>query len=149
MAAMDDWNADLVIGRRWEDEIARRYEGLGMGVSRPISKVPYDLVVEGINGRGKREFFTVEVKSCGGPFAFFETRSARTGTAPEYIRHSERIDSFVRLDTTTSIGYEIDNETVVGLITSGMYRETLNRMGTAWGIVLDVRDPAIGTRRKL
>ena len=146
---MDDWNADLVIGRRWEDEVARRYEGLGMGVSRPISKVPYDLVVTALNCRGVQEFFTVEVKSCGGPFAFFETRSARTGTPPEYIRHSSRIDSFVRLDTTTSIGYEIDNETVVGLITSGMYRETLNRMGTAWGVVLDVRDPAIGTRRQL
>lgn len=143
------WNEDLLIGRKWEDEVARRYEGLGMSVSRPVKGAPYDLVVHRTNRRGVQEFFTVEVKSCGGPFAFFETRSARTGTAPEYIRHSSRIDSFVRLDTTTSIAYEIDNETVVGLITSGMYRETLNRMGTAWGIVLDVRDPATGTRRRL
>lgn len=146
MAGFDE---DVETGRTTEDEVARRYEGLGMSVSRPISKVPYDLVVERINGRGTREFFTVEVKSCGGPFAFFETRSAITGIPPEYIRHSSRIDFFVRLDTTTGIAYEIDMERVAGLITSGMYRETLNSMGTAWGIVLDVRDPAIGTRRQL
>lgn len=146
---MKGWSEDLVTGRKTEDEVARRYERLGLRAERPTPGVPYDLVVTGTNRRGTQEFFTVEVKSCGGPFAFFETRSARTGTAPEYIRHSSRIDSFVRLDTTTSIAYEIDNETVVRLITSGMYRETLNSMGTAWGIVLDVRDPAIGTRRQL
>lgn len=146
---MDSWSEDLVTGRKWEDEIAGRYEALGYSASRPISKVPYDLVVEGLNARGVREFFTVEVKSCGGPFAFFETRSARSGIAPEYIRHKERVDMFVRLDTSTGIGYEIDNETVVGLITSGMYRETLNSKGTAWGVVLDVRDPLIGMRRTL
>jgi hypothetical protein len=106
--------------------------------------------VERINGRGTREFFTVEVKSCGvTKHAFFETRSAITGIPPEYIRHSSRIDFFVRLDTTTGIAYEIDMEKVVGLITSGMYRETLNSTASAWGITLDLRDPAIGTRRTL
>ena len=147
MAGFDE---DVETGRATEDEVARRYERLGMSVSRPISKVPYDLVVEGINGRGKREFFTVEVKSTGvTKAAFFETRSAITGKPPEYIMHSSKIDFFVRLDTTTGIAYEIDMETVVGLITSGMYRETSNSMDTAWGITLDASDPAIGTRRTL
>jgi len=160
MIASNDFESDLGRGRMTEYRVARLYEGLGGTSSRPFAgsdRPPYDIVVEEA-GEGKRSsWFTVEVKSCGCDNAFFETRSAATGAPPEYIRHVSRVDRFVRYNTVTNVAAEIDNETVVALLLKhvkslggdGGYRESLNSIGTAWGVTLNIFDPAIGFLRVL
>ena len=55
------------------------------------------------------------------------------------------------------VAAEIDNETVVALLRKhvkslgggGGYRESLNSIGTAWGVTLNIFDSAIGYLRTL
>lgn len=160
--ASNDFESDLGKGKMTEDRVARLYEAHGGIPSRPLvahPKAPYDLVVEtrAWQDSGPSSWFTVEVKSCGCDNAFFETRSAATGIPPEYIRHWSRVDRFVRYNTVTKVAAEIDNETVVALLRKhvkslggdGGYRESLNSIGTAWGVTLNIFDSAIGYLRTL
>lgn len=159
----NDFNRDLDRGRLIEERVAGLYEERGGSPSFPLRcscPVPYDFVVETPpKGKpdGRPSWFSVEVKTCGCDGAFFETRSAQTGIPPEYIRHAARVDRLVRYNTLTGVAAEIDNAVLVALLTKhvgslggdGGYTERLNRMGTAWGTVLNIFDADIGFLRVL